>query len=166
VEWAARGDDFVRSGNWWGNRTTWRMCLDLNRCVYYSDRDGFHPDAPAPVRTVLTVLDGIVAGEGGGPLAPRDVTLGAVLAATDPVALDLAAVRLMGFDEQRIPKIREALADEGLRITAVRDPGEVVIAERVEEDGVSREVGLDGLAAERCFAPHPGWVGHIEREAA
>ena len=35
-----RGDDFLRSGNWHGNQTTWRMCLDLNRCFYYSDDTG------------------------------------------------------------------------------------------------------------------------------
>ena len=83
---ARGGKDFVRSGNWHGNRTTWRMCLDLNRCLYYSDASGLHLDAPAPVRTVLTMLDGIVAGEGEGPLAPKDVPSRAVLAATDPAA--------------------------------------------------------------------------------
>src|SRR6185436_1515502 len=125
----ARGDAFVRSGNWYGNQTTWRMCLDLNRCLYYSDARGSHFDADAPVRTVLTVLDGVVAGEGEGPLAPRDVPLGAVLAATDPIALDLAALRLMGFDLRHIPKVREAIADRGLRVTAVRDADEVRVFE-------------------------------------
>jgi len=24
-------EDVIRSGNWWGNNTTWRMCLDLNK---------------------------------------------------------------------------------------------------------------------------------------
>ena len=50
VETAARGDAFIRSGNWHGNRTTWRMCVDLNRCLYYSDARGAHFDAPEPVR--------------------------------------------------------------------------------------------------------------------
>jgi uncharacterized protein (DUF362 family) len=99
AERAARGDAFLRSGNWWGNRTTWRMCLDLNRCLYYGDASGQRFEAPGPVRKVLTILDGIVAGEGEGPLAPRDVPLGVVLAATDPIALDLLALRVMGFDE-------------------------------------------------------------------
>src|SRR4029450_2469603 len=124
AENAARGDAFIRSGNWHGNQTTWRMSLDLNRCLYYSDARGGHFDAPAPVRTVLTVLDGIVAGEGEAPLAPRDVPLGVVLAATDPIAIDLAAIRLMGFEEQSIPKIREPMRDPTLRITAVRQPGD------------------------------------------
>lgn len=164
VESAVRGDAFVRSGNWWGNRTTWRMCLDLNRCLYYSDAGGLRLDAPRPVRTVLTVMDGIVAGEGEGPLAPSDVPLGAVLAATDPVALDLCAVRMMGFDEERLPKLREAMRDPGPRLTDVADPADVEVMEVDLRSGRERTRGLEGLAPERPFAPHPGWRGHVERK--
>lgn len=163
VEGAARGDAFIRSGNWYGNRTTWRMCLDLNRCLYYSDRSGFHPEAVRPVRTVLTVLDGIVAGEGEGPLAPRDVPLGVVLAATDPVALDLAAVRLMGFDERFIPKVCEPMRGEGLWLTGVRTPADVAVSEVQAGSFERRELGLDELPVAHRFAPHAGWRGHIER---
>ena len=160
LEFAVRGADFVRSGNWHGNRTTWRMCLDLNRCLYYSDARGLHLDARAPVRTVLSVLDGVVAGEGQGPLAPADRPAGVVLASTDPVALDLAALRLMGFDEERIPKVREAMRDEGPRVTAVRGPSDVELVEI--EAGRSRPVPLDEIGG-IPFRPHAGWVGHIER---
>jgi len=164
AENAARGDAFVRSGNWHGNRTTWRMCLDLNRCLYYSAPDGPRLDAPAPARTVLTVCDGIVAGEGQGPLAPRDVPLGVVLAATDPVALDLVAVRLMGFDPMKLPKIREAMADEGLRVTAVRHPGDVVAGEWSTDAPAPVDRPLDRIASERTFRAHAGWRGHVEAE--
>ena len=77
------------------------------------------------MRRVLSVLDGVVAGEGEGPLAPRDRPLGVVLAATDPVALDLVALRLMGFDERRIAKVREALRDTGPRLTDARSAADV-----------------------------------------
>lgn len=163
AENAARGDAFIRSGNWHGNQTTWRMCLDLNRCLYYSDARGSHFDARAPVRTVLTLLDGVVAGEGEGPLAPHDVPLGAVLAATDPIALDLAALRLMGFDERKIAKIREPMTDPDLRVTAVRDPSEVRVFEVWGNEERPRERALDEIGAERAFDAHPGWRGHIER---
>jgi uncharacterized protein (DUF362 family) len=163
LETALRGDDFVRSGNWYGNRTTWRMCLDLNRCLYYSDAGGLHLDAPAPVRTVLSVMDAIVGGEGQGPLAPRDVCVGAVLASTDPVALDLVAIRLMGFDEGRIPKLREAMRDEGPRVTSVRSPEDVSVVEIDAADCKARERSLQEIVCERPFAPHSGWRNHIER---
>lgn len=164
VESAARGDDFVRSGNWYGNRTTWRMCCDLNRCVYYSDRTGLHLDAPAPVRRVLTLIDGVVAGEGEGPLAPTDVALGAIIAGTDPVAVDLVAVRLMGFDEQKLEKLRGPMQDDGPRITAVRRASDVRVGV-VERggDGVE-ERDLDAISSERTFVAHAGWIGHVERD--
>jgi uncharacterized protein (DUF362 family) len=163
TERALFGEDFVRSGNWYGNRTTWRMCLDLNRCLYYSDAKGLHLDASAPVRRVLTVLDGVVGGEGAGPLAPSDVPSGVVMAALDPVALDLAAVRWMGFDEGRIPKVREAMRDDGPRITAVRNPEEVRIVVAEEGSEELQELSLTQLVCKHPFQPHPGWRGQIER---
>ncbi len=163
IESATRGEGFIRSGNWYGNRTTWRMCCDLNRCLYYSDKEGLHLDAKQPVQSVLTILDGIIAGEGEGPLAPSDVPLGVVLAAVDPIAADLAAVRLMGFDASLIPKIRELMTDAGPRITAVRRPEDVAVVEVSPESFEAREQALASLDGDRIFRAHTGWVGHIER---
>jgi len=163
LEATARGDSFIRSGNWYGNRTTWRMCLDVNRCLYYSDAKGVYLDASSPVRRVLTVIDGIVAGEGAGPLAPRDVPLGVVLAGTDPVAVDLAALRLIGFDERYIPKVIEPMRDTGLRVTAVRSARDVEVVEVSAPGFACRVQELDQLRPARSFAAHPGWRGHIER---
>jgi len=163
VESVARGDAFIRSGNWHGNRTTWRMCADLNRCLYYSDAAGLHLTAEQPVRTVLSIIDGIVAGEGNGPLAPQDVPLGVVIAATDPIAADLVAIRLMGFDEGKIPKVREVMRDSGPRITGVRWISDVRINEIQVESLQRHELGLDDLRADRIFEAHPGWQGHVEK---
>ncbi len=163
IETSVRGETFPRSGNWWGNRTTWRMCLDLNRCLYYSDASGLHLDASAPVRTVLTILDGIIGGEGEGPLAPADVPLGAVIAGTDPLAVDLVAVRLMGFDEARLPKLREAMRDEGPRVTAVRDARDVIVHEAHTTSFAAPPRSLAEIRCARPFRPHAGWIGHVER---
>jgi uncharacterized protein (DUF362 family) len=166
AEGALRGDAFVRAGNWYGNDTTWRMVLDLNRCLYYSDGEGLRLDAGRPVRRVLSVLDGIVAGEGEGPLAPRDRPLGVVLAATDPVALDLVALRLMGFDERRIAKVREALRDPGPRLSEARSAADVRAFEADARSFAVEERTLDALAGGRPFLAHSGWRGHIERGTA
>jgi uncharacterized protein (DUF362 family) len=166
VESATRGDQFIRSGNWYGNRTTWRMCCDLNRCLYYSDREGLHLDAKEPVRTVLTVIDGVLAGEGEGPLAPADVPLGVVIAGTDPVAVDLAAIRLMGFDESKLEKLRGPMEDSGPRITAVRSASDVRVGVVDRDETRVQDRSLDEVSWERAFVPHAGWVGHVERDAS
>ena len=163
LEAGTRGTEFIRSGNWHGNNTTWRMCLDLNRCFYYSDRNGLHLDRPGPARRALTVLDGVVAGEDEGPLAPSDRPLGAIIASTDPIAADLVAVRLMGFDERRIPKIRAAMDDEGPRITEVRDTNQVRVFGSDRPGGQPHEFGLSEIVCDAVFLAHRGWRGHIER---
>ena len=143
------------------------MCLDLNRCLYYSDARGTHFDAPAPVRTVLTLLDGVVAGEGEGPLAPRDVPLGAVLAATDPIALDLAALRLMGFDERS--DRQDPRADARLRSCASRRcaiPATCACSRRGDRTSTRASARSTRSARSACSTPHPGWRGHDRAGAA
>jgi uncharacterized protein (DUF362 family) len=108
----------------------------------------------------------VVAGEGEGPLAPTDRPCGAVLASTDPIALDLAALRLMGYDERRLPKIREAMAARALRVTEVREPSDVQVCEVDATTLVQRAQPVDAIRCERVFAPHPGWRGHVERVPA
>jgi hypothetical protein len=164
AEHALRGEEFIRAGNWYGNDTTWRMCLDLNRCVYFSDADGVHLDAVEPLRNVLTLLDGIVAGEGEGPLAPRDRPFGVILAATDPVALDVVAIRLMGFDERRVAKVREAMRDPGPRVTAVRSPEDIALFECDPSNFATVPASLHALTPARPFLAHSGWRGHVELE--
>ena len=114
---------------------------------------------------MLTIIDGVLAGEGEGPLAPNDVPLGAILAGTDPVAVDLLAVRLMGFDEQKLAKLREPMADEGPRITAVRSESDVRVGEVSRDSAQVEDRRLDEISWERSFVPHAGWVGHVERES-
>jgi uncharacterized protein (DUF362 family) len=164
AEWSVRGDDFIRAGNWHGNQTTWRMCLDLNRCLYYSDAKGLHLDAPAPVRKVLTILDGVVAGEGAGPLSPSDRPTGVVVAGTDPLAVDLAAVHLMGFDELRLPKLSRALDARELRITEARSGADLAVYQCDAESPAPVSIPLDRLDPDVPFAAHPGWSGHVERK--
>ena len=33
-------DNTIRSGNWYGNDTLWRMVLDLNKVLFYAEIDG------------------------------------------------------------------------------------------------------------------------------
>ena len=166
AERATRGDAFIRAGNWHGNRTTWRMCLDLNRAFLYSNAQGLHLEAGQPVRKALHVLDGIVAGENNGPLAPTSRPLGAVIASTDPVAADLVAVRLMGFDERRLPILDQAMREPHTPVTAVRrsDEVQVAVGNADEQQSAPRIGRLDQIESERPFAAHPGWKGHVERD--
>jgi uncharacterized protein (DUF362 family) len=80
---------------------------------------------------VFTVMDGTVAGDGAGPrtMIPRVKNL--ILAASDSVAIDAVAARLMGFDPLSIPFLRMA-HERGLGIA---DPRQI----EVVGDDVSTE---------------------------
>lgn len=96
----------VVNGNWEGNDTTWRMVLDLNTALRFADRQGRLQ--PTPQRAWFCVVDGVVAGEGQGPLGARPKPCQLILGGGDPVAVDAAAARLMGFDPSQVRLIARA----------------------------------------------------------
>ena len=150
----------VRSGNWFGNDTTWRMVVDLARIFIYADETGRFHDRP--VRRCLNLIDGIVAGEGNGPLDPTAKPCGVILAGTSPVAVDLAAARLMGFDPHKIPLLRHAMEVH-------RFPLGLVSYDQVrclsnDPRYACMLSALEGAALD--FQPHFGWRGHVEIDSA
>ena len=150
--------DVVRSGNWHGNDTTWRMVLDLNRLLFYGDARGALSDSIGP-RRYLSIVDGIVGGQGDGPLAPDPRPCGLLVGGTNPVAVDCACARLMGFDAARIPMLRNAFSHDRLPLAGFSHGDIVVRSNRAAFDGP-----LDGIRKEDVlpFEPHFGWKGHIE----
>jgi uncharacterized protein (DUF362 family) len=146
----------IRSGNWHGNDTTWRMVLDLNRILFYADSEGTLHDRP--VRRFFSIVDGIIAGEGNGPLDPTPKPAGVIIAGDNPVAVDLACARLMGFDDRKIPQLVRASEAHQYRITAGPESEVLAASNRAEWRG--------SLDSHRClespFKPHVGWRGAVE----
>lgn len=144
----------VRSGNWHGNDTCWRMVLDLNKCLFYYDGAG--QKRTKPIR-YLAVVDGIVGGEGNGPMAPDPVRSGVIIAGTHPAAVDLTAATIMGFDWRKIRLLKNSFA--------MREPNFVNFApEQVEvvSNKAAWQGKLDQLEDVLSFRPHFGWAGAIE----
>jgi uncharacterized protein (DUF362 family) len=102
------GPPRIIDGSWEGNDTLWRTILDLNRILFYADREGVVRSEPQ--RRYLTIVDGIVAGEGEGPLGATPVEAGLLIGGFDPALVDAVCAEAMGFDPARIPLIREAFA--------------------------------------------------------
>lgn len=148
--------DTIRSGNWYGNDTTWRMVLDLNRILHYARSDGRLDQRP--VRRFFSLVDGIVAGEGNGPLDPIPKPCGVIVAGFNPVAVDLVCARLMGFDYRRIPMLTRGLEAHAYPLAHFRPEEVIVRADRADVDG---RLG-DLVGPLLGFAPHFGWSGHIE----
>jgi uncharacterized protein (DUF362 family) len=139
-------EDVVRSGNWYGNDTAWRMVHDLNKILFHYNGDGERRSRPL---RYLSLADGIIAGEGNGPMEADALPCGVLLAGTNPVAIDWTGAAIMGFDWKKIPMIREAFTPSELPLTGF-GPESIEV---VPELGVSFR-----------FRPHFGWVGHIEAD--
>lgn len=93
-------------GGWAGNDTAWRMSLDIARILLYANKKGIL--GTEAKRKHFALYDGIVGGEGQGPLAPSARQEGIVIFASDIVAGDYLACKCMGIDPNLIPLIKEA----------------------------------------------------------
>ncbi|RPI57946.1 MAG: DUF362 domain-containing protein [Chloroflexi bacterium] len=66
-------------------------------------------DLASFVRPALTVMDGVVGMDGHGPSAGDPFAAGVILAGTDPVALDVAALGVVGHEPLGVPTVAAAL---------------------------------------------------------
>lgn len=144
----------VRSGNWHGNDTCWRMVLDLNKCLFFFDGAGARRTRPL---RYLAVVDGIIGGEGNGPMAPDAKPCGVIVAGTHPLAVDTVAATLMGFDWRKIRLLQNAYAMRELDFAGFPPGAITVTSNRTPWSGP-----LDRLDETFAFRPHFGWEGAIE----
>lgn len=144
---------YLPSGAWYGNDTIWRMILDLNRILIFSDRNGCLCDRPQ--RQSCFIVDGIIAGEGNGPLSPTPKRAGVVIAGDDPVAIDIVLAQLMGYDWRKLPLLSQfSLPNDDSQFT--KFDGENIRA--VTETGVWNFDKLESMG----FVPPNGWKNYIE----
>jgi uncharacterized protein (DUF362 family) len=149
--------DDISEAMWYGNDTLWRTLLDLNRAVLYADKDGKMRDTPQ--RKWFFVLDGIIAGEKNGPLAPEPVAAGALLAGFNPVAIDAVAATLMGFDINKIPLIHRGFENTGRRRPVFNGSQEDI---RIMDGEFEFNLTAFSKRKNLKFEPHPNWKGHVE----
>lgn len=90
-EWEAGKTARVKHrGAWPGNDTIWRMVADLYKGMLQRER------------IYLSVIDGIVAGEGQGPFCPTSKNANTIIVGDNLLETDCVAVRYMGFDPMKI----------------------------------------------------------------
>jgi hypothetical protein len=158
TRWSAAAVDprnfYVAGGAWHGNETIWRMIYDLNLVIQCVDRTGQLRDRPQ--RAYVCLVDGLVAGEGNGPLQPLPREVDWLVAGEDPFAVDAVLTHFMGFDAERVPVVARRQDYLG------PDWGRFEMAElEVLIDGVIQRV-LDS-SVNFAFAPPPGWRSYVER---
>jgi uncharacterized protein (DUF362 family) len=131
----------IHGGGWHGNDTLWRTIHDLVDIARNYDAGGVLRSQP---RTILTLVDAIVAGEDCGPLKPRPKACGVLVWGEDPGVVDVACATLMSFDWRKIPLLSHLCDDEARTIT-----------------GFCGETPMVPCRAGQFEAP-VGWTGEIE----
>lgn len=144
----------IRSGNWHGNDTIWRTVLDLAFLLAFADREGCLQETSH--RRFFCVVDGIVGGDGNGPLDADVRASGLVIAGESPLAVDAVSARIVGFSPDAIPLLRNGFsADIGLA-PCLQSQVEVALDGREE---VFK--GIDSIPTLVGYRPHFGWAGRI-----
>jgi uncharacterized protein (DUF362 family) len=146
----------IQAGDWYGNDTAWRMVLDLNKILHYADASGRMTEHLQ--RRFFSIIDGIIAGEGEGPLLPVPKKCGLLIAGGSPLATDLVALRMMGMDWRRLRLYSRAVGLERRKLMGV-EPERINIQAN-DPDLLTRL----RHESDRLFDLRPprGWIGHCE----
>lgn len=148
----------IRGGSWYGNDTLWRMVIDINKVFFYVNNDGtFRASSPPQKKKYISIVDGIIAGEGNGPKAPDSILAGYMIAGLNPVAVDAVCARIMNFDPNKIPSIANAFKIRHFHLSEFNMNDVAIVCD-------SKKYSLDTIPNYLIinFKPHRGWEGHIE----
>jgi uncharacterized protein (DUF362 family) len=145
----------IRAGGWHGNDTIWRSVLDLNKILLYADANGKMHETQQ--RTFFSVIDGIIGGEGDGPVITKAKHCGALVGGFNPLAVDICATRLMGFEYRKFSQFEHALKLKKYPLMTCT-PDEIVCISNHQAwcDILQKQDDL------LHFKPATGWTGKIE----
>ncbi|MCB8999484.1 MAG: DUF362 domain-containing protein [Bacteroidales bacterium] len=149
----------IRGGAWYGNDTIWRMIIDINKVLLYSNPDGsLKPNSVNQRKKYLTIVDAILCGEGNGPKIPDPKNLNYIIQGENATTVDAVCSELMGFNYNKIPIIKNSFNIRNYPITTC-DSTEIIAC---FEDG---EYSLENIPENKksLFIASNGWIHHIER---
>lgn len=145
--------DRYYEGSWYGNDTISKTIVDLNKILFYSDKNGIlHKERQ---RRYFIIADMVISGEKEGPVEPSAKDVGIIAMGEDPVCFDEAILKLMGAKKEYIHTMEHARNPKGnLKITE-RESYPVFISNVIKWDGKRPEdLTDDGLL---YFLPAYGW---------
>ncbi len=148
-----QGDAF-NHGDWWGNDTCWRSALDVNKILLYGTLEGVLGESPA--RNYFSLIDGVIAGDETGPLAPTPRPEGVMIAGFDPISVDRVATQIMGFDPNLIRDQARASSLTHYSLTNNELPIRVISNYVQWQEVIKPGSSLD-------FRPHYAWTEYLQK---
>lgn len=145
--------DKYTEGHWHGNETVSKTIVDLNKILFYADKNGVMQDVPQ--RKQLIIADMVISGEGDGPVAPTAKKAGIIAVGRNPVCFDECIATIMGAIIGRIPTLRNARSIHGKYKYVEKEEMGRIISNKSEWNN---KVALDINKKDTLnFIPIPGW---------
>lgn len=146
-----RKDAFFE-GSWYGNQTISRTIYDLNKIIFYADKNGIMQTDKQ--RTYLIVADMIVAGEKEGPVVPSAKKVGMIAAGENPVEFDRVIATIMGADISRIPTLSQFNYTNSRYTVATGDDTVIVSNDSMLDQKKTGDISKESIL---YFEPTSGW---------
>lgn len=135
----------LANAGWYGNDTIWRTVMDVNTIALHGDNTGhIHPKTQ---RRLLSIMDGIIGGQGDGPLHPEPSPLGIVAISDNPYLLDVVAAHLYHLNISKIPLINAAQQQLGTTDYTIIANSQKISMEDVSSFGIDIKLS-------------PGWADY------
>jgi len=131
---------------WHGNDTTWRMTLDLNKIAEYGNSDG--TISKVPQRVLFSLSDGIIGGQGDGPLNADPLALGIICFSNISSYTDAAMAKIMGFELDKIPLVKNAIKIDNKKKVNIYFNHKLVDLEELNKISIQT-------------IPPPGWIDYF-----
>lgn len=139
----------IRAGAWYGNDTTWRMVVDLARIMRYADSQGRLTESIQ--RKHIVFIDGVIGGEGNGPLSPIPVASKCIIFSDSMVLGDVIACKLMGYDPEKIQFLRHIRDNDSPNIWSNKC---ILNGKKITVNNLCPVLN-------RPFVPPIGWKGYL-----
>lgn len=143
------GQEHQQGAAWSGNDTVWRMVMDLNKIMIFGQENGVISETP--VRELYSLGDGLIGGQGDGPLHPEPLSLGVLTFTNDSSWHDICVAELMRMEVDKISLLRAAKDFRKDRTVQIYLNGE--------------NISIKDLKTISIFTlPPPGWVKHLSEQ--
>lgn len=110
-------NEIYSEGSWYGNNTISKTITDLNKILFYADKNGkLHKNK---MRKYLIVADMIIAGHKDGPLSPSPAALGLIGVGDNPVTFDEVIATLYKADMNYMHAINQARSTQNRKYPLV-----------------------------------------------
>lgn len=146
-------------GSWYGNHTISRTICDINKIVYYADKNGIMQDSRQ--RKIFVIADMVISGEKEGPIAPSPKDVGIIAMGDDQLYFDEFVSALMGFDSEIIPTLKCVKEYMGKYRFSNFDDG-IKMVSNIKKYHLKKHNEI-AYKDSFQFVPTDGWKNHIEK---